>query len=154
MEQAQQECPDWDIVEVNSLAAIDKLPSLGIKYKRIAFEAHNISYSHYLALEAALPNRWQTTEKLTESLRLIKSGEELDLLRKSAAISDQVFTDIAVSLAPGTQENADALLDVHIAFGRPAVRAAVVVARVERDAVRVGLHHVVEAEQLESCPNR
>lgn len=105
VEQAQQECPDWDIVEVNSLAAIDKLPSLGIKYKRIAFEAHNISYSHYLALEAALPNRWQTTEKLTESLRLIKSAEELDLLRKSAAISDQVFTDIAASLAPGTRED-------------------------------------------------
>ena len=43
----------------------------------------------------------------------------------------------------------DALLDVHIALGRPTVLAAVIIARVECDAVGVGLHHVVEAEQLE-----
>ena len=44
---------------------------------------------------------------------------------------------------------ADALLDVHVALGRPTVLAAVVIARVERDAVGIGLHHVIEAEQLE-----
>ena len=43
----------------------------------------------------------------------------------------------------------DALLNVHIALGRPTVLAAVIIARVECDAVGVGLHHVVEAEQLE-----
>ena len=46
---------------------------------------------------------------------------------------------------------ADALLDVHVALGRPAMLAAVIITRVERDAVGVGLHHVVEAEQLESA---
>ena len=44
---------------------------------------------------------------------------------------------------------ADALLDVHVALGRPTVFAAVIITRVECDAVGVGLHHVVEAEQLE-----
>ena len=44
---------------------------------------------------------------------------------------------------------ADALLDVHVALGRPTVLAAVIITRVERDAVGIGLHHVIEAEQLE-----
>ncbi|MDD2510235.1 MAG: Xaa-Pro peptidase family protein [Syntrophomonas sp.] len=102
-EQVKQECPDWQLREEKP-PGLKQLVELSQSYKRIGFEAHNISYSYYSELQQSLKSDLQPISQLIEGLRQVKDEMELKLIRESARIADAVFSDICLKLKPGISE--------------------------------------------------
>ena len=70
----------------------------------------------------------------------------------SRSLDSTLFRGIAHALVElHGNVRSDALLNSHVVFGRPAMFAAIVVERLEVHSISIGLHHVVEAEQLETA---
>jgi Xaa-Pro aminopeptidase len=75
------------------------------KCKRLGFETAHLIHMHWRALDKSLPD----TElipimKLVEPLRLIKDEDELRILRRAIAISDQAFNTVSSRIEPGMTE--------------------------------------------------
>lgn len=103
LEQAQRECPDWEICN-ESPSGWDSLVDASRCYDRVGFESHNISYQFYLELQKHLPVELVPLTDEVERLRILKKPAELILMRQSAAISDEVFQDICHMIRPGLKE--------------------------------------------------
>jgi Xaa-Pro dipeptidase len=60
-------------------------------------------YPHYLALRDHIPELIDVTREF-QTLRLVKSNEEIEWLRRAAAFSDQAMQAVAESARPGVSE--------------------------------------------------
>jgi Xaa-Pro aminopeptidase len=60
-----------------------------------------ISVPLYLALSEMFKDRWVDATPIFEKLRSIKSAEEIEKIRQSAKIADNVFTMLRSSIKPG-----------------------------------------------------
>lgn len=102
-EQAQIEAPDWKLVK-ETTPGFNSIPDLISQAANVGIEDHFITYNEYLDLQTELGSRLVSADRLIESLRIVKDGQELETLRKSAAISDEVFSDLSVFIKPGMSE--------------------------------------------------
>lgn len=81
------------------------LPQLGVQ--SLAFEADYFLYSTHLRLtELAekLNVDLVAASNLIEELRVVKSAEELELIRQSSRLNEQVFQQVYGQIAPGQSE--------------------------------------------------
>ena len=101
-EQAERECPDWQLWEEKP-PGLKQLVELSQVYKKIGVEAHAISYSFY-GTATVLKSDLQPVSQLIEGLRQVKDETELKLIRESARIADTVFSEICLKLKPGISE--------------------------------------------------
>lgn len=86
------------------------LPKLGVE--RVAFESHYILHSTAGKLKKSLSTigvECVATTDLIERMRLVKSEEEIRLLRKSVLCNEQVFNLIYNTIEPGMSEREIAL---------------------------------------------
>lgn len=76
------------------------------KIRRLGIESERLSYSQFLQLDENLPDSTRLTpaRRLIESLRMVKSPEELDLIRQSAQIASQALAQTLPLLRPGVTE--------------------------------------------------
>jgi Xaa-Pro aminopeptidase len=77
------------------------------KIRRFAFESHYTLHSFSLKLEDLAEKNGIRLVPLTdavERLRLIKSEAEIDLIRRSVALNEEVFRSVYANLAPGMTE--------------------------------------------------
>lgn len=102
-EQVNRECRDWELVEEKP-PGFDRLVEISSRYKRISLEANSITYQFYQELSSKITSQLSPQVGIIENLRVIKDDKELDLLRKSAAISDEVFLDLLQFIKPGVSE--------------------------------------------------
>lgn len=73
----------------------------------LVFNGSQLTVAQHAALQEAAPQiAWRMREKTVESLRLIKSAEELDTIRRAAAITDQTMARVAELAEPGISERA------------------------------------------------
>jgi len=76
------------------------------KIRRIAVEPDHLSLGDYRLLKSQAPSgaRILPLPGLIETLRMVKSAEEIELMRHSAAINSQAFADTVKQIKPGLRE--------------------------------------------------
>lgn len=112
VEQAHQQAPDFPVVRIGG--GYDWFPRL-IQEKgvhRIGFEAGHLTVASYQALIAALKEArvegvsLQATQGLVEALRIHKDPQEMALIARAVAISDEALRQVAPTIQPGETERA------------------------------------------------
>jgi Xaa-Pro aminopeptidase len=81
------------------------IPAIGklLSGRRIQFEEQNLPYALYRALTEAGVDAVPTAG-LVESLRAVKDADEIDRMRRAAALSDEVFAALAEERFSGRSE--------------------------------------------------
>jgi Xaa-Pro aminopeptidase len=108
-EQAVAEAPDFEILRIAS--SLDWFPDLlgELGIKKVGFEACHVSFRFQRQLndtlkKKKLPVKMVPVEGLVESVRAIKEPGEIELIKKSAAITDAAYESVAAIIRPGMTE--------------------------------------------------
>lgn len=104
-EQAEAQAPQFEVLLwrrnlAATLARIIRKQS----WKRVAFEAKDVSYSFYREMTRFFPGELVPLESALEELRRVKSDREIKLLRQGAALLDRGFNYLLEYLKPGLTE--------------------------------------------------
>lgn len=107
LEQAAAQCPDFQIVEYRNAGLTETLEKYlqadGVKL--CGFEGNQMIYAEYRLLTEKLPTvEWKSIDDTVEELRMLKTPEELVLLRKASQIGDQAFSHMLDFIKPGLTE--------------------------------------------------
>ncbi|MCA0982782.1 Xaa-Pro peptidase family protein [Halobacillus yeomjeoni] len=105
MEQANEQASDFEIVEhkVPMHEEVAKQAKrLGLE--KIGFEKDHVTYSLFETYEQALEAELVPTSGLVEKLRLIKTDEEISILKDAVKIADDAFEHILGYIKPGVKE--------------------------------------------------
>jgi len=92
-------CNDSKFTSIGELAAKTAL-------KKLYFEAKHISFEDYRQLKNVLPKKTSLhpTKDKIEELRMIKSPQEIKLIKKAAAITKKSFRQLKPYIRPGVSE--------------------------------------------------
>jgi len=114
-EQAGQQAPDFEAVETgaskNMIACVDVLlKKMGIK--KLLIETNQMSYDQVVSIKEALSDVEIAKNEIDLlSIRAVKDEEEIEILKKAEAITDDAFTYLLEKVRPGmTELNVVALL--------------------------------------------
>jgi len=105
-EQATAQCPDFTVQEINPRHVYDVI-NASLKEQNIttlAFEEQHVSFATYRMLTANIKATLQPMSLLVEAIRLTKTPDEIELIKKAAWISDEAFTHILTFIKPGVTE--------------------------------------------------
>ncbi|MDD2573119.1 MAG: Xaa-Pro peptidase family protein [Bacillota bacterium] len=94
---------DWGDGEGFLDTVVTALDDFGLKGKTIGVNGTTSAIS-ILDIGERVDVRFVNGRPILEDLRIIKSGEELEKLRKAATIADKVFEEILGYIKPGLQE--------------------------------------------------
>jgi Xaa-Pro aminopeptidase len=111
IDQAGLECPGWEIVRQGPLM-VDTLAEViaGLGEDRVGFEREYATFGLYEDLASRLKGfRLTPVGQVVESARELKEEEEIDLIRRAAALGDKVLTEVLPLLRPGAAERDIAL---------------------------------------------
>lgn len=104
-EQAAAQATDFDIVEhkqtMNQEIA-DQLDKLHVK--RVAFEKDYTTYTQFEAFKQQFSQELIPVQGIIEALRMIKTPDELVIMKKAAKIADDAFEHIRSYIEPGVPE--------------------------------------------------
>ncbi|SFD53267.1 Xaa-Pro aminopeptidase [Lentibacillus persicus] len=105
IEQASEQAVDFTIVEHkqpihNEIS--EQLKQMSVK--RIGFEKDHVTFSTYEKYNETLETELVPVSGLVEDLRLVKSDEELEHLKRAAKIADDAFDHIQNYIKPGVKE--------------------------------------------------
>jgi len=104
-EQAQREVPGYEISEIKGdiiLRAGERLEALGAK--KVAFDPAVLSVDEMGRLESAFKGELSAERTLVSGLRIVKSEDELELLRAASTLAESVLTDLVPTLEEGMLE--------------------------------------------------
>ncbi|MRH43155.1 M24 family metallopeptidase [Aquibacillus halophilus] len=105
IEQATEQAKGFQIIEHKqpiSLEVSDQVKQLGLN--RIGFEKDDFTYGVYEQYKNDLPVDLIPTRGLVEKLRLVKTAEEIQIMKKAAEIADKAFEHILSYIKPGVKE--------------------------------------------------
>jgi Xaa-Pro aminopeptidase len=82
----------------------ERLKALGLR--RVGFESQHLTFDQHQRLSASLPaeRTLVATAGLVEELRIIKSAEEVELLRAVSSIAGRAFDRVRAGIRPGLRE--------------------------------------------------
>ncbi|GEL77358.1 M24 family metallopeptidase [Tenuibacillus multivorans] len=103
--QANEQVKDFKIIEHKGpihLEVAEQAKRLGIK--RLGFEKDSMTYALYETYEKEISSEFIPTSGLIETLRLIKSEDEIKVLKEAAEIADAAFDHIQTVIKPGVKE--------------------------------------------------
>ena len=104
-EQASKQCEGYTIVQqkgglIEEIA--DQVKELGIT--RLGFEQDHVTFSTYLAYKTTIKAELVPVSSMVEKLRLIKSEQEIKILKEATQIADAAFDHILTYIKPGLTE--------------------------------------------------
>ena len=104
-EQAAKQCEGFDIVQhkgglVDEIANVVK--DLGIE--KLGFEQDHVTFSAYLNYKTSIKTDLVPVSGVIEKLRLIKSEQEIKILKEATQIADAAFEHILTYIKPGLTE--------------------------------------------------
>jgi Xaa-Pro aminopeptidase len=107
--QMEAEAPGFTLVRSGPSAGLwalvsERLKTLGLR--RIGFESQQLTVDQHQRLRAALPSELtlMPTTGLIEALRIVKTAEEVELLRVAASIAGRAFDRVRTAIRPGLRE--------------------------------------------------
>jgi Xaa-Pro aminopeptidase len=106
-QQASQQTSNVEICEISVGESFSKAICPFISEMRLGFEAETISYQTYielLSLVKEVHGQLIPTRNIVETIRMIKSPEEISALRKAASIADQTLEMILPTIRFGMTE--------------------------------------------------
>ncbi|MBV9689935.1 MAG: aminopeptidase P family protein [Ktedonobacteraceae bacterium] len=108
-EAAQREAVGWEFVVSEGREYAPLIVAQAQKYgwKRIGFESSAITYAGYEKLRTAGENVYTLhpyEQSYVSTLRLVKQPDELELLKRAVAITDEAFAYICRWIEPGVTE--------------------------------------------------
>ncbi len=104
VEQASDQCKDYEIIQHNNNRTLyDILNEFDIK--KLGFEEEYITYSQYSDFIKKLNNiELAPLNGVINDIRIIKTEDEIETIRKAAEIADQTFEYICTKLRAGISE--------------------------------------------------
>ena len=113
--QIEEEAPAFDLVRVGTSASLWELVAERIKsigWRRTGVEAQHLTVDQYQRLHSALGDELvvSPTRGLVEELRMVKTEQEIELLRKVAQIAGRAFDRVRAAVRPGLRERDVAFL--------------------------------------------
>lgn len=104
-EQAAAQAKGFEIIEhKQGLESEIKKQLNALQVKRVGFEKDHTTYGQYETYKKAFDVELLPVSGLVESLRTIKSPEELAVMKQAAKIADDAFTHIQSYIKPGVKE--------------------------------------------------
>jgi Xaa-Pro aminopeptidase len=107
-EQAESQCKDFRVIRWGAPASlVETVKEVCEKnnVKKLAFESNKLLYSMFESLSKGLEGiELVPTQDIVEDIRCIKDEEEIECLRKAAAIADEAFTEILKVIKVGMTE--------------------------------------------------
>ncbi|SDK55558.1 M24 family metallopeptidase [Sediminibacillus albus] len=104
-EQANEQVKDFQIIEHKQpihLEVAEQLKKMGSK--TLGFEKNDLTYGIYQQYSDKVDAEFVPTSGIVEKLRLIKSHEELNIIKSAAKIADAAFEHILTFIKPGVKE--------------------------------------------------
>ncbi|SFA71611.1 Xaa-Pro aminopeptidase [Lentibacillus halodurans] len=105
IEQANEQAAGFTVVEHKQLIhkeINEQLKQMGVK--RIGFEKEHVTFSTYELYQETFEAELAPVSGLVEKLRLVKSEDELTVLKQAAQIADEAFEHIQGYIKPGVKE--------------------------------------------------
>jgi Xaa-Pro aminopeptidase len=104
-EQVGREAPDFELAKIKTRVA-DLLPEVlaDLDVKRLGFESQHLTVEQLNTFKAAEGVEWLPLENTVEKIRAVKDENEIDALRRSAALNDDAFTHLLEVIEPGMTE--------------------------------------------------
>lgn len=104
-EQAEAQADGFEIVEHKEGIIVEIQKQLQKNnVKRLGFEKDHTTYGQYEAYRAAFEAEVVPVSGLVEGIRIIKTSEELEIMKKAAKIADDAFLHIQSFIKPGVKE--------------------------------------------------
>jgi Xaa-Pro aminopeptidase len=105
-EQVGREAPDFELARIQTRVS-DLLPEvladLGIR--RLGFESQHLTVEQLSTFSKAAEGvEWLPLENTVEKIRAVKDQDEIDALRRSAALNDDAFAHLLEVIEPGMTE--------------------------------------------------
>ncbi|WJY28444.1 MULTISPECIES: M24 family metallopeptidase [Sporosarcina] len=105
MEQAAEQVKDFRIVQHEKTIIEEVAEQVkAMKISRLGFEKEDLTYGMYELYKSNVDAELVPTAGLVEKLRIVKTPEELEILRQAAKIADDAFTHICGYIKPGMTE--------------------------------------------------
>ena len=104
-EQARKEVTGYEISEIKGDILVrcgERLESLGLK--KVAFDPSGLTVDEKVRLESAYTGELAGEKALVSGLRIIKSEEELEMLRTASNLAEGVLADLTQILEEGLPE--------------------------------------------------
>ncbi|GKW44378.1 Xaa-Pro peptidase family protein [Planococcus sp. NCCP-2050] len=104
-EQASEQVTEFEVVQAKTNLleeAAGKAKELGIK--SLAFEQDYVTYSSYLQYQEKMAAELKPVSGLIEKIRMIKTPEEVEILKAAAKIADDAFEHICGFIKAGQTE--------------------------------------------------
>ncbi len=104
IEQAKGQCPGWEIIQVDEYeqSIAELIDAEGVK--AVAIEAPHITVNQFKSWQKAFSAEIVETEGIVEAVRMVKTPEEIEKIRRAAAIADHAFAHVLPQLRPGVTE--------------------------------------------------
>lgn len=105
IEQATDQATSFEIVQ-HTAAIEEKVAELlkDLQIRKIAFEADHTTYTQYEKFASLIDGELKPTRNIIENIRVIKSADELKIMKKAAEIADQAYEHILSYIKPGMKE--------------------------------------------------
>ncbi|WP_308418961.1 M24 family metallopeptidase [Virgibacillus oceani] len=104
-EQANDQVKDFKVVEHKQLIVQEINAQLNnLHATKIGFEKEHMTYAAFEQYKKVIDGELIPVSGLVEELRLIKSAEELSILKKAAEIADAAYVHIQKYIKPGVKE--------------------------------------------------
>ncbi len=105
VEQATEQCADFEIVEHGGNIPLEIARLVKeLNISRIGFEKDHVTYSSFELFNGAIEGELVPVSGVVEKLRLIKTNEEIKILKEAADIADAAFKHILDFIKPGKTE--------------------------------------------------
>lgn len=103
--QASEQVKDFEIIE-HTKSMEEELKNQLQKHQieRLGFEAEDITFEKYKQYRENFPQELVDTKGIIESLRLVKTESEIEIIQKAATIADEAFAHILTFIKPGVSE--------------------------------------------------
>jgi Xaa-Pro aminopeptidase len=109
-EQVGREAPEFELAKITTRVS-DLLPEVlaDLGVKRLGFESQHVTVEQLNTLSKATEGvEWLPLENTVETIRAVKDQDEIDALRRSAALNDAAFAHLLDVIKPGMTERAAA----------------------------------------------
>jgi len=105
VEQAKSEAENFTIIDHKALPTDELATQIErLNIKKLGFEQDHVTYSTFKLFEEKFKTTLVPTKGIVETLRMIKSDEEITILKKAANIADKAFEHILNYISIGVSE--------------------------------------------------
>jgi len=105
VEQAKEQASHFTIIKLKETVE-DELAKLleKLQINRLGFEQEHVTYGQYMEYKKKFPVSLIASKEMIESLRVIKTEKEIEIIKQAAKIADDSFEYILDHIKPGVRE--------------------------------------------------